>query len=235
LSLNPKAILCQNIIKRFKSGSTEVLALSGLSLDIEAGKLLMIVGPSGSGKTTLISIIAGILQQDEGECTVLGKNLKALSDLEKTRFRGANIGFVFQAFNLIPTLTAQENVCVPLLLNNVSLPEALEKSADLLNRFGLGEKLNEFPINLSGGQQQRVAIARSCIHGPGLIVCDEPSSALDHETGSKVIQLLRDQVNNNRTTVVIVTHDARIFSFADRIVKLDDGKIVKEGINPIDK
>ena len=221
-----RAVYCQGITKVYGEGPTQVDALKGVDLEMYPGELLMIVGPSGSGKTTLISILAGILDQTEGECSVLDQNLKEMHNSELTRFRGKNIGFVFQAFNLIPMLTAAENVSVPLLLAGMKDEEALQKAKEILIRYGLEDKLDELPNNLSGGQQQRVAIARSCIHEPSLIVCDEPTSSLDHETGVKVMELFRQEVLEKNRALVIVTHDARIFPYADRIIKLDDGLIV---------
>lgn len=221
------AIFCKNVKKTYGKGPTAVEALRGVDLELHEGELLMIVGPSGSGKTTLISIIAGVLYQDEGDCLVFGEDLKALSDADRTRYRGKNIGFVFQAFNLIPMLTAKENVAVPLLLNGIKQGQAQRRAEEILTSFGLGDRVNEEPANLSGGQQQRVAIARSCVHDPKLIVCDEPTSALDHETGHRVLRLLREQVLETNRALIIVTHDQRIFEFADRIVKLDDGRIIE--------
>jgi len=225
------AIFCQGVTKVFGEGPTRVDALRGVDLSLKEGELLMIVGPSGSGKTTLISIIAGILNQDKGECVVFGHNLKEMSDADRTTYRGGKIGFVFQAFNLIPMLTAKENVAVPLILNGVENDEALRRASEILERYGLGDRVDEYPNNLSGGQQQRVAIARSCIHEPHLIVCDEPTSSLDHETGMVVMELFRKEVLEKNRALVIVTHDARIFPFADRIVKLDDGRIIESNHN----
>ncbi|NGX38026.1 MAG: putative ABC transporter ATP-binding protein [Chlamydiae bacterium] len=220
------AVFCKGITKVFGEGATRVDALKGIDLEMRPGELLMIVGPSGSGKTTLISILAGILDQTEGECCVLDCNLKEMRNAELTRFRGKHIGFVFQAFNLIPMLTATENVAIPLLLAGMKDEEALQMAREILVRYGLEDKLDVLPGSLSGGQQQRVAIARSCIHGPNLIVCDEPTSSLDHETGVKVMELFRHEVLEKNRALIIVTHDARIFSYADRIINLDDGKIV---------
>ncbi|MCI0381745.1 MAG: ABC transporter ATP-binding protein [Chlamydiae bacterium] len=225
------AISCRGIKKTYGTGETGVIALRGVDFDVMKGELLMIVGPSGSGKTTLISIIAGILDQDEGECIVFGENLRKMSNGNRTNFRGKNIGFVFQSFNLIPMLTSTENVSIPLLLNGLLMNEALEKARELLRQLGLGDKINERPSELSSGQQQRVAIARASIHGPLLIVCDEPTSALDHETGIKVLELLKQQVIDKNRCLIVVTHDARIFSFADRIIKLDDGRIASNQVN----
>src|SRR5204863_1759687 len=146
---------------------------------------------------------------------------------DKTRYRGETIGFVFQAFNLLPTLTAAENVSIPLLINGAARGVAIAKARDILAQVGLGDRAHSLPAQLSGGQQQRVAIARALVHDPKLIVCDEPTSALDHETGHKVMDLLREVALGEGRALVIVTHDARIFGFADRIAKMDDGQIVK--------
>jgi putative ABC transport system ATP-binding protein len=153
---------------------------------------------------------------------------------DRTKYRGNHIGFVFQAFNLLPTLTAAENVAVPLLILGTPRKEAVERAEDALRRVGLGDKINVLPKQLSGGQQQRVAIARALVHGPKLIVCDEPTSALDHETGHKVMELLREVAVGPDRALVIVTHDARIFEFADRIAKMDDGRVVRVEQNPKD-
>jgi putative ABC transport system ATP-binding protein len=224
---NNVAVQCEGVTKVYQTGSTQTHALRGVDLDIKTGELLMLVGPSGCGKTTLISVIAGILDQTAGECHVFGHSFKDMSPTQKTKYRGENIGFVFQAFNLLPTLTAAENASVPLLINGVPRREAIEKAKDMLARVGLGDKINAMPSQLSGGQQQRVAIARALVHGPKLMVCDEPTSALDHETGHRVMELLRELALGEERALVIVTHDARIFEFADRIAKMDDGHIEK--------
>ena len=220
------AVRCEDIVKTYGSGSAAVTALRGVDLDVRPGELLMLVGPSGCGKTTLISVIAGILDQDRGECRVFGHDLHVMSSRDKTRFRGETIGFVFQAFNLLPTLTAAENASVPLLINGMPRAKALARANEMLARVGLGDRTNALPSQLSGGQQQRVAIARALVHDPKLIVCDEPTSALDAETGHRVMDLLREVALANGRSLIIVTHDARIFSFADRIARMDDGRIV---------
>jgi len=222
----PIAVSCKGITKTFGKKATAVAALRGVDLTIYQKEVLMITGPSGSGKTTLISVISGILDLDEGECLINGHNLNKMSDDELTLFRASHIGFIFQAFNLIPMFTAVENVAIPLILNGVSREEAYKRATDLLISVGLGDKLNVRPNELSGGQQQRVAIARACIHHPDLIVCDEPTSSLDHETGLKVMEALRQTVLSHDGTLIVVTHDPRIHQFADRIVKLEDGRIV---------
>jgi len=221
------AVHCQGLIKTYDTGDQKVVALRGVDLDIHTGKLMMLVGPSGCGKTTLISVIAGILDQDEGICRVFGQDLLHLKQKDRLRFRAQNIGFVFQAYNLLPTLTAVENASIPLIINGMKRQEATRRAGDMLERVGLGQRLSSLPAQLSGGQQQRVAIARALVHNPRLIVCDEPTSALDHETGHHVMELLKAIALDDRKALVIVTHDARIFEFADGIARMDDGHITK--------
>ena len=221
------AVRCQNVVKVYDTGGQKVTALNGINLDIIAGQLMMLVGPSGCGKTTLISVIAGILDQDEGLCELFGENLLTMRSKDKLNFRAKNIGFVFQAFNLLPSLNAAENVSIPLIINGMKRAEAERIAITLLEQVGLGARWKSLPSQLSGGQQQRVAIARALVHNPRLIVCDEPTSALDHETGRNVMKLLKDVALHKDRTLVIVTHDARIFDFADRIAEMDDGHIVE--------
>jgi len=219
------AVSCRGVTKRYSTGSTQVLALRGIDLDARMGELLMLVGPSGCGKTTLISVIAGILDHDEGECVVFQQDLRDLPQDKKTLFRGKNVGFVFQAYNLIPTLTAMENVAVPLLILGEGRIQAQAKAKEMLSQVGLEDKINAVPNQLSGGQQQRVAIARALVHEPRLIVCDEPTSALDADTGRLVMEALRHNALSSGRALIIVTHDNRIFNFADRIARMDDGRI----------
>jgi putative ABC transport system ATP-binding protein len=231
MDANGWAVRCQNIVKTYDTGDQKVLALNGVNLDIAAGELMMLVGPSGCGKTTLISVVAGILDQDSGLCELFGHNVLTMPSKDKLRFRAQNIGFVFQAFNLLPALTAAENVSVPLLINGVKRVEAERRAVQVLERVGLGGRVTSMPAQLSGGQQQRVAIARALVHSPRLIVCDEPTSALDHESGLNIMNLLKEVALGKDRALVIVTHDARIFSFADRIAQMDDGHIVKVANN----
>src|SRR5258706_16159535 len=221
------AIQCRNVVKTYGAGGSQVYALRGINLEVRPGELMMLVGPSGCGKTTLISVIAGILNQDSGECTVYGNDLHAMSQHDRTKYRGKSIGFVFQAFNLLPTLTAAENAAIPLLVNGVRRRDALGRARAMLAKVGLGDRTHSLPNEMSGGQQQRVAIARALVHDPKLIVCDEPTSALDHETGHRVMELLREVALKENRSLVIVTHDARIFEFADRIANMDDGRVMR--------
>ncbi|SMF97100.1 putative ABC transport system ATP-binding protein [Methylomagnum ishizawai] len=223
----PLAVRCQSVVKTYDTGGQKFTALRGIDLDIHQGELMMLVGPSGCGKTTLISIIAGILDQSAGVCEVFGQDLAHLPQKRKLKFRAENIGFVFQAYNLLPSLTATENAAIPLIINGVPRQEAERRAAAVLQRVGLGERLRSLPAQLSGGQQQRVAIARALVHNPRLIVCDEPTSALDHQTGHTVMELLREVALDAHKVLVIVTHDARIFEFADRMAHMDDGRILE--------
>ena len=217
------AVRCRGVIKTYGEGDAQETALRGVDLDVRRGELLMLVGPSGCGKTTLISIITAILDQDAGQCEVLGRDVLNMPPDERTRFRGESIGFVFQAFNLLPSLTALENVSIPLLLNGISRQPAETQAHAMLESVGLGERTHAKPPKLSGGQQQRVAIA----HNPRLVVCDEPTSSLDHKTGLEMMTILRDNVRSPDRSLIVVTHDNRIFEFADRIARMDDGKVVE--------
>jgi putative ABC transport system ATP-binding protein len=219
------AVRCKGLTKTYHTEAAEVTALRGIDLQVNSGELVMLVGPSGCGKTTLISVIAGILSHDSGVCEVFDHDLSAMSDNQRTEFRGKNLGFVFQSYNLIPTLTATENVAVPLLINGSDFDSALGLARQALEHVELGDKLDSLPNHLSGGQQQRVAIARALAHQPRLIVCDEPTSALDHDTGAKVMELFRKVAVDSGRALVVVTHDVRILRFADKIAKMDDGLI----------
>lgn len=221
------AVRCQQVVKTYDTGGDKVVALGGIDLDINKGELMMLVGPSGCGKTTLISVIAGILDQDSGLCEVFGHDLLHMKGRDKLKFRAQNIGFVFQAYNLLPSLNSVENVSIPLIINGYKRVEAERRATLVLEQVGLGNRLKSLPNQLSGGQQQRVAIARALVHNPKLIVCDEPTSALDHETGHNVMELLKEVALHEDRALVIVTHDSRIFSFADRIARMDDGHIEK--------
>jgi len=219
------AITCRDVLKNYGSGNAQVQALRGVNLDILPGELTMLVGPSGCGKTTLLSILAGILRPTSGDVVALDANLTAMSSWRRTRFRRGNVGFVFQQFNLLPALTAAENVTVPLIIAGKSKRQAMAEANALLAKMGMADRAKNLPNQLSGGQQQRVAIARALIHHPNLLVCDEPTSALDHKTGQTIMELLRSVAIEGERAVIIVTHDSRIFEFADTIARMDDGRI----------
>jgi putative ABC transport system ATP-binding protein len=220
------AVSCRGVSKTYGHGNAAVRALRGVDLEVRIGELLMLVGPSGCGKTTLISVLAGVLRRDDGACLVLGQDYDQMAPEETTCFRGKNIGFVFQAFNLLPALTAAENVATPLIINRVRPRLAVEQAVQVLQKVGFDERMTRsLPMDLSGGQQQRVAIARALVHNPRLIVCDEPTSALDAETGRNVMELMRRLAVGKDRALIVVTHDARIFEFADRIAQMNDGQI----------
>lgn len=221
------AVSCRGVTKAYGAGDAQVMALRGVDLDVRRGELLMIVGPSGCGKTTLISVIAGVLDRDSGECEVLGRDLKGMDQRALARFRGQSMGFVFQMFNLLPALNAVENVSVPLLINGFVREEAEARAQEMLETVNPGARHDALPAKLSGGQQQRVAIARALVHEPKLIVCDEPTSNLDHEAGQRMMELMRQVAKRPDRAIIVVTHDPRIFEFADRIAHMDDGKIVE--------
>lgn len=225
-------IACKNISKHYGEGVNLCVALKDVSLTINSGELRLLMGPSGSGKTTLISIIAGMLTQDTGECLINGIDLNHLSDVEKIRYRGKNIGFVFQTFNLVPMLSTEENIAIPLLAQRIPRKAALDRAKELLSEFGLEDKIGVSPTDLSGGQQQRVAIARALVHNPSIVVCDEPTSFLDHYTGLKIMEILKEMTVKKKVTIVVVTHDPRIIQFADKIDQLEDGKIVEHIESP---
>jgi len=219
-------VYCRGLMKGFGSGPTAVRALRGVDLDVRGGEILMIMGPSGCGKTTLLSVISTLLDPDSGTCVVLGRDLARMTPLERARFRCATVGFVFQRFNLLPGVSILDNVTVPLLIGGHARKDAESRSFKILGELGLRDRTSASPNELSGGQQQRVAIARALVHNPKLIVCDEPTSALDQTTGQMVMETLRDQARQTDRAVIVVTHDARIMDYADRIVRMEDGAII---------
>jgi putative ABC transport system ATP-binding protein len=221
------AVRIRGLTKHFGSGDQQVQALAGINLDIYAGQMSLIVGPSGCGKTTLLSVIASILDADEGEVAIFGNDITRMSDRLKTRFRARNIGFVFQQYNLLPALTAAENAAIPLVIAGWGKTPAVRRASEVLSAIGMGKKIKSLPAQLSGGQMQRVAIARALVHDPELLVCDEPTAALDHETGLTVMELLREAAVKPDRAVVVVTHDNRVFQFGDRIAHMDDGLVVE--------
>jgi putative ABC transport system ATP-binding protein len=221
------AVASSRVTKHFGEGENRVEVLRGVDLTIPFGEMTMLVGPSGCGKTTMLSVMAGLLNRSAGDLQVLGRDLNELSGSEAVIFRRQQLGFVFQQFNLLPSLTAAENAAVPLLAAGMKKKEAVDRGRALLDDLGLGPRVNAYPNTLSGGQQQRVALARALVHDPRLVVCDEPTSALDHETGQTVMELLTRIAVKPGRAVVVVTHDSRVFDFADRIAHMDDGRIQK--------
>lgn len=219
------AISLRGVTKDFGSGTALTRALRGVDLDVAYGELLMLIGPSGCGKTTLVSIVAGTLEPGAGEVRVLGHNLVRMSGGQKVAFRRENVGFVFQAFNLLPTLTAVENAAVPLLIAGWTRRRAVAAAADVLASMSMKHRLTNLPSELSGGEQQRVAIARALVHQPRLLVCDEPTSALDAENGRTTMELIQKVAVQPGRAVIVVTHDARVYPFADRIASMEDGRI----------
>jgi putative ABC transport system ATP-binding protein len=219
------AIRLKGVTKEFGSGETRTVALDDIDLELTYGELVLLVGPSGCGKTTLISIVAGLLDATRGETEVLGQNLTRMRGGRKVRFRGDNIGFVFQQYNLLPALTAVENACVPLLIAGWDRRKAIAKAMELLVSVGMEPHVRKYPTQLSGGQQQRVAIARALVHEPRLLVCDEPTAALDAASGRTVMELIRKVAVQADRAVIVVTHDSRVYDFGDRIVTMADGKV----------
>jgi putative ABC transport system ATP-binding protein len=225
LSATSLAIACRAVTKDYGTGEQRVQALRGIDLEVYQGEMTFLVGPSGCGKTTLISVVSGILTKTGGDVRVFDQDIDALSPRELVAWRGRTVGFVFQSLNLVPTLSVAENVAVPLLILGSDYRTALARAGELLERVGLGGRQAALPAQLSGGQQQRVAIARALVHAPRLVVCDEPTSSLDHQTGERVMELLREVAAQEDRALVVVTHDARIFAYADRIAHMDDGRI----------
>jgi len=222
------SIKCKGVKKFFISGENKIEALKGIDIEILDKKLTLLVGPSGSGKTTLMSIIEMILTPDEGDVYVLGHHVNKMNEVEKSRFRNKNIGIVFQSLHLIPTLTVLENVILPLIIKGEDENKAKKKGTHLLNQLHIKEKRDYSPTQLSRGEQQRAAIARALINDPKIILCDEPTGALDQENGYAFMTILRNLVASDNRTVFVITHDHRIFSFADHIININDGIIEKK-------
>jgi putative ABC transport system ATP-binding protein len=220
------AVACREVRKSFGEGEAAIEVLRGVDFEAVRGKLTFLVGPSGCGKTTLISVIAGLLDKGAGKVELFGQDLEELSPRERILFRRQNLGFVYQQFNLLPALTAAENVAVPLLVAGMGRSKAMDRARALLVKLGLEHRLDAVPEKLSGGQQQRVTLARALVHEPRLIICDEPTAALDHATGEAVMGLLSENAVHPERAVIVVTHDNRVFHFADAIAHMDDGRIV---------
>ena len=227
MNSNGFAVSCSGVQKHYGEGNTRVDALRGVDFSARFGELSFLVGPSGCGKTTLLCVITGLLNRTGGDLAVLGQKVDDLSERDRVLFRRRNLGFVFQQYNLLPALTAAENVAVPLLAADVARREAFDRAKALLSQLGLEKRVDAFPSKLSGGQQQRVALARALIHEPRVVVCDEPTAALDHATGESVMELLASKAVQADRAVIVVTHDSRVFHHAHSIARMDDGSIVE--------
>lgn len=225
------AIRCKGIRKSYGNEENKVEALKSTDLEIDKGGVTLLVGPSGSGKTTLISVIATILTPDAGELILLDQNVGEMTENEKAHFRCENIGIVFQSLFLVPTLTVAENVALPLLVRGVKEKAAIEKAMQLLEKVHLAQRSHVSPASLSKGQQQRVAITRAMINDAAIMIFDEPTSSLDHVAGFEIMEFLHALAKNATKALLVVTHDPRIFPFADRIISMSDGEIVPNG-NP---
>jgi len=224
----PKPILIADSVRKiYRSGADSVVALHGLDLVVPQGEFLAVMGPSGSGKTTLLNCVSGLDEIDDGRVLVDGLSIHDLSDKERTKHRAKEMGFIFQAFNLIPVFTATENVELPLLLAGVREHDARIRARETLERVGLGHRLDRRPMELSGGEQQRVAVARALAGKPRIVWADEPTGNLDSEMAGAVIELL-GELHEEGLTIILVTHDATIAAHADRLIMVRDGRIVED-------
>lgn len=225
------AVSTGGLHKQFGGNGSSVQALRGVDFEAKLGELTFIVGPSGCGKTTLLSVITGLLDPSQGEVELFGQRVQHFPPNEQVTFRRKNLGFVFQQYNLLPALTAAENAAVPLIAAGMKRTEAVDRAKSLLDHLGLNGRRDALPAKLSGGEQQRVAIARALVHEPRLVVCDEPTAALDHATGEKVMELLAGKAVHPDRAVIVVTHDSRVFHYANIIAEMDDGRIVRTDRN----
>ncbi|MBN9377514.1 MAG: hypothetical protein BGO14_10480 [Chlamydiales bacterium 38-26] len=221
------AVKCEHLIKSYGDGDIQQIALKDISLEFYTGELTFLMGASGCGKTTLLSLISTILKENSGFIEIFGQKVNQMTDAEKTLFRCEYIGFLFQNFYLIPSLSCVENIELPLLLQEKPEEFARKRAKEALEEIGILSLADRWPHELSGGQQQRIALARAIVHRPKLIICDEPTSALDHANGIIVMDLLRGHALNPGNAVIVATHDRRILEYADRVIELDDGKIDK--------
>ncbi|MBS1221956.1 MAG: transporter, ATP-binding protein [Proteobacteria bacterium] len=225
MALSPPFIALHNLRKQYIEGDQQRIIFADLSLDIGRGEFVALLGQSGSGKSTLLNLLGGIDLPDAGQIRISDRMLTALSEVERTRFRRRHIGFVFQFFNLIPTLTVAENLLLPLELNGLTSPEQCDRALELLDQVGLGNRRASFPERLSGGEQQRLALARALVHGPWLLLADEPTGNLDAATGEHILELLLTLHRQAETTMVMVTHSQAVAARADRILVLESGQI----------
>lgn len=219
----------KNITKDYHLGETVVRALRGIDLEIDKKEFVAVWGPSGSGKTTLLNLIGAIDDPTTGELTIAGKNVRGLTDDQKSDHRNQTIGFVFQSFNLVPVLSALENVMLPMQIRGASIAEAKKQALMRLEEVGLKDLINNRPAKMSGGQQQRVSIARALVNNPSLVIADEPTANLDSETAHMVIDIMRELNERDQITFIFSTHDQRLLDKVKRLVRLEDGKIIQEG------
>jgi len=219
------AIRAESVAKWFGDGGTRTFAVRDVTFEAYFGEMLYIVGPSGSGKTTLLSVISGILRPNSGRVTIQNVDLWSLSDNAIADFRLQKIGFVFQDYHLFPRLTAAENVAIPLILRGQDWRQSIDTATMYLDRVGLRSRAELPPVKLSGGEQQRVAIARAIVSGPDILIMDEPTASLDGDTGRNIVKFVHDEILNDRRCILIVTHDSRIFEFANRVLTMEDGRL----------
>jgi len=222
-------IEAHGVHKTYRSGRLEVHALRGVDFCVEPGEMVAVMGPSGCGKTTLLNCLSGLDELDKGEVHIEGADLRQMDDRRRTDYRCLHMGFIFQTFNLLPVLTAVENVELPLLVGGVRPAEARRRSVAALERVGLGERTHHRPAELSGGQRQRVSIARALVNGPAIVWADEPTGNLDSKTTADVMSLIQQLNADQKQTFVIVTHDADIGALCNRIVRMNDGEIIDQG------
>lgn len=221
------AVQLQGLSKSYQQGADEVFVLKQISLTIPAGRFIAIMGASGSGKSTLLHIMAGLTSPTEGEVRIFGEKLSK-NDEELTLFRRRNLGLVFQAFNLIPTMNALDNVCLPRVIDGDNISKVRPEAQQMLKRFGLAERSQHRPDQLSGGQQQRVAIARALITNAPLLLADEPTGNLDSKTGESILHMLRKLVSEQRRSLIMVTHDPKAAAYADEVITLNDGQVIEQ-------